>query len=383
MVLKYLVQLQLVAQSFASLATSSQSPISIISHLARKISDINHPHARACVVWLVGQYAASDEKGPGPEGVASWAPDVLREMTKNFGQESPLVKLQVLTLAAKLLVLSPHHQTLTLLARYVFSLARYDSNYDVRDRGRMLASLLVGSGAQIDGIQGEDRGGVILRREQVKLVLFEGKSGSMDDEGNYLGFHLPSLCYRIISCHLSDDPRILLGSLSRVTAKSTRMDDILPDWLEKGVESKIRDSEEENKSAPAVPLAISSTGMTNLKSAGPTPIVLTPTDGSRPSSSNGAKGAFKDLDSFYAEDEKEDEEEGDNEDEGEEDEEETSSGDDEEEDEEDEGKERDPSKPAASTGTHSPVTGATGSEDEEGETGESSSEDETNGLIRQ
>ena len=94
------------------------------------------------------------------------------------------VKLQIITLAAKLLVLCRNAEIIRLLSRYVFSLARYDFNYDVRDRARMLASLLGTIYQDIDEVEREDRGGVILRPEQVKLVLFEGKSimhSSIDD----------------------------------------------------------------------------------------------------------------------------------------------------------------------------------------------------------
>jgi len=83
-VLKYLVQTQL---SAANVASTSQSPFTIISHLARKIDDIRHAQARACVLWLVGQYSALQEQGAGPEGVAEWAPDVLRKAAKTFSQE--------------------------------------------------------------------------------------------------------------------------------------------------------------------------------------------------------------------------------------------------------------------------------------------------------
>ena len=66
-----------------------------------------------------------------------------------------------------------------LLGRYALTLARYDQDYDVRDRARLVASLLTGVAPNIlgDG-EGEegDHGGVILRREQVKMVLFENKA---------------------------------------------------------------------------------------------------------------------------------------------------------------------------------------------------------------
>ena len=177
MVLQTLVQTQLSKPNPISMASTSQSPLSIIAHLARRIDDIKHARARACVVWLVGQYSSSDERGPGPEGITEWAPDVLRKMAKGFGQEEPLVKLQVVTLAAKLFVLNSVDGRLGMLCRYVFSLARYDLNYDVRDRGRILSGLLAGIGLQMNGVSEEELSGVVLRREQVRVVLFEGKSG--------------------------------------------------------------------------------------------------------------------------------------------------------------------------------------------------------------
>lgn len=99
------------------------------------------------------------------------------------------MKLQVLTLAAKLQVLcDTDHRVLSLLSGYVFSLARYDTNFDVRDRARMLSALLTGVSPHLQHANGDhyeswdervesDQGGVILRREQVKLVLFQGKLG--------------------------------------------------------------------------------------------------------------------------------------------------------------------------------------------------------------
>lgn len=82
LVLKYLVQTQLDVNS-SSVARTTQSPLSIISHLARRIDDIKHAQARACILWLVGQYGSSNSR----DGVAEWAPDVLRKTAKTFGNE--------------------------------------------------------------------------------------------------------------------------------------------------------------------------------------------------------------------------------------------------------------------------------------------------------
>jgi AP-3 complex subunit beta len=81
-----LVQVQLSTTSTGA-SESSQSPLSIIARLASKFDGIKNPQARACIIWLVGQYAASNEPGPGPEGVVAWAPDLLRRTAKSFGQE--------------------------------------------------------------------------------------------------------------------------------------------------------------------------------------------------------------------------------------------------------------------------------------------------------
>ena len=187
-VLKRLVQLQLSTQIPMG-STSKHSPLSIIAHLARRIDDIKHAQARACVTWLVGQYAADEDDGPGPEGIADWAPDVLRKLAKSFVSEVTLVKLQVVTLAGKLLVLSPDDVRIGKLVKYVFAQARYDRDWDVRDRGRMLSSLVVGMvGKGIDEVvkgggvsKKEERVGVVLRREQVRMVLFEGKRVGLEE----------------------------------------------------------------------------------------------------------------------------------------------------------------------------------------------------------
>jgi AP-3 complex subunit beta len=88
------------------------------------------------------------------------------------------------------------NRTLILLARYVLTLARYDEDWDVRDRGRVLGSLLVGVVAGVVSSNEEEGtgehwvneeqegrpGGVVLRREQVMRVLFEGKTGTIEEE---------------------------------------------------------------------------------------------------------------------------------------------------------------------------------------------------------
>lgn len=121
----------------------------------------------------------------------------------------------------------------------------------------------------------------------------------------------------------------MLGSLGAITGKNMAGDVFLPDWLEQGVESSLRDTEED---APAAPLSLSSAQTSVPRSIASsnraTPIVLTPT-GPSPAGSysrpESGKAPWTDLDSFYADTNEEEEEE-------EESEEETDEGEEEEED---------------------------------------------------
>jgi AP-3 complex subunit beta len=97
-----------------------------------------------------------------------------------------------------------------------------------------------------------------------------------------------------------------------------QMDSLLPDWLEKGVESTLRDSDDDHRPLLPAPTALSSLPIVQKSRAMASPVVLTPTTRSRPGSRQDAsKGTFaQDLESFYAdavssdEDESEDESEG-------------------------------------------------------------------------
>ncbi|XP_072348702.1 AP-3 complex subunit beta-2 [Scyliorhinus torazame] len=104
----------------------------IIRHMAKLIDNIMVPMARASILWLIGEYC---------EHVPKIAPDVLRKMAKSFTNEEDIVKLQIINLAAKL-YLTNSKQT-KLLTQYVLNLAKYDQNYDIRDRARFIRQLIV------------------------------------------------------------------------------------------------------------------------------------------------------------------------------------------------------------------------------------------------
>ena len=108
----------------------------VIRQLARLLDSIAVPTARAAITWLCGEYHAR---------IAPYAPDVLRQLARSFALEDTQVKLQVLTLGAKLFAARP--DDVRALFEYVLTLAKYDQSYDVRDRARLVRALLLGDSA--------------------------------------------------------------------------------------------------------------------------------------------------------------------------------------------------------------------------------------------
>jgi AP-3 complex subunit beta len=112
---------------------------------------VTSPKARASIIWVVGEYV---------DVIAQYAPDILRQLAKGtrrhlflllfgfnlvvdfsgFATEPDVVKMQIINLAVKLLLTNPE-QTHA-LAHYVFFMAKFDTNYDIRDKARAIRFLL-------------------------------------------------------------------------------------------------------------------------------------------------------------------------------------------------------------------------------------------------
>ncbi|KAM7534716.1 hypothetical protein Aperf_G00000107158 [Anoplocephala perfoliata] len=169
----------------------------IIMHLAQLVEEITTPSARASILWLLGEYG---------HRVPKIAPDVLRKMAKTFPKEHKAVKLQVLNLAAKLCIVNPK-QTL-LIAQYVFTLAKYDQNYDIRDRSRMFRAL-----------------------------IFPKNADSMNQEGFYLARNVKKILLAtkpapVLRSTFADRPTFRLGSMSQLLGRKAANYMELPDWPE-------------------------------------------------------------------------------------------------------------------------------------------------------
>jgi len=142
-----------------------------VVRLARNLDSATDPHARATIVWLVGEFA-----GLGKGGEDNIAADVLRILLKGFADEAEVAKRQIVLLGAKVYLhylnraseeaaaaaavaagegegepgavpgapklLEDDDHPAAKLWRYVLALVRYDTSYDLRDRTRLYKALL-------------------------------------------------------------------------------------------------------------------------------------------------------------------------------------------------------------------------------------------------
>lgn len=128
-----------------------------IRRLAKLLDFISVSEVRASLIWLVGEFVVI-----APE----IAPDVLRKCVKGFKSEEKNVRYQIVVLAAKVYSYwvdtkkkelndqSPSfdadaeeysEEIIPKLFSFIMRLARYDDDYDTRDRARMFNALLTGN----------------------------------------------------------------------------------------------------------------------------------------------------------------------------------------------------------------------------------------------
>lgn len=197
-----------IVRRLAALLFSAPSQVSDeVSHKKSKLvgkSAVHAPEARSIIYWLMGQHCRLQFgvklEGKGDEETTRTMAEIVgldtaRLAALNFSKENAVAKLQIITLSAKLVTIIPSTSTgvecmsdLSRLHAYIMQLARFDEDYDVRDRARFCKALtdrLEGQKADVPvddaGKAGrangdhEHLGGVVLRRVQVEHILFEGK----------------------------------------------------------------------------------------------------------------------------------------------------------------------------------------------------------------
>ena len=99
----------------------------IVTRLAKMLDTITSGPARASIVWVVGEYARK---------IPLICPDTLRKCAKSFADEEDATKLQILNLGAKLLLTNAAETKAFFV--HILNVAKYDKNYDIRDRARLM-----------------------------------------------------------------------------------------------------------------------------------------------------------------------------------------------------------------------------------------------------
>lgn len=83
--------------------------------------------------------------------------------------QDDIVKLQMMNLAVKLYITNPEQTEL--LCQYIFNLARYDQNYDIRDRARVLRQFVCGK----DGVIKSKTARIFLANKPAPLLQNSSK----------------------------------------------------------------------------------------------------------------------------------------------------------------------------------------------------------------
>ena len=118
--------------------------------------------ARASACFILGEFR---------DDVADLLPDAVRLLASRFSGEVVEVKQQILNLAVKSATAYPSNSDLDSLLRYVLELARFDTDHDLRDRGRYLTATL---GLSVPGSESTDETALAqLKANKHSLILGE------------------------------------------------------------------------------------------------------------------------------------------------------------------------------------------------------------------
>merc|ERR1719409_666711 len=118
--------------------------------------------ARASACFILGEFR---------DDVSDLLPDAVRLLASRFSGEVVEVKQQILNLAVKAATAYPSNSDLDSLLRYVLELARFDTDHDLRDRGRYLTATL---GLSVPGSESTDETALAqLKANKHSLILGE------------------------------------------------------------------------------------------------------------------------------------------------------------------------------------------------------------------
>ena len=118
--------------------------------------------ARASACFILGEFR---------DDVSDLLPDAVRLLASRFSGEVVEVKQQILNLSVKAATAYPSNSDLDSLLRYILELARFDTDHDLRDRGRYLTATL---GLSVPGSETTDETALAqLKANKHSLILSE------------------------------------------------------------------------------------------------------------------------------------------------------------------------------------------------------------------
>merc|ERR1719197_688729 len=107
------------------------------------------------MIWIIGEYR---------DQVGKYGPDALRKLLKGFTKEKSQVKLQILNLAVKLFL--ANSKEVGKLFKYALNLCKFDVDYDLRDRSRLVRAVFLASKSDVP-----TEGRKLLRLAMQKMFL--------------------------------------------------------------------------------------------------------------------------------------------------------------------------------------------------------------------
>ncbi|KAK1299523.1 AP3-complex subunit beta-A [Acorus calamus] len=166
----------------------------VIVQLVRSLDVIKVPVARAIIVWMLGEYSSIGQIIP------RMALSVFEYLACSFASEEVETKHQILNLAAKFTVCAEGEdlQTFKKILTYIIEVAKYDLNYDVRDRARIIMKLLHGHTTTTCPEEGTS---FLLHNDvwhDLLEQIFTGKTKWKSSVLNDLRFYLPGSLSQIV-----------------------------------------------------------------------------------------------------------------------------------------------------------------------------------------
>lgn len=162
----------------------------VIARLARNLDVVKEPAARALIVWIVGEYCSIGQIIP------NMIPTVLKFLAWSFATEMLETKHQILNAAVKVVLGAQNEDKLMFekILSYILQLAKYDIDYDIRDRARMAEKLI--SPCDADDISCKLQDGV-LGGELLRSMFRGNKHSSRFPEHDFR-FYLPGSLSHVV-----------------------------------------------------------------------------------------------------------------------------------------------------------------------------------------